>query len=187
MPRLWIPKTAIRNLSARKKRDPKKNDKARPSPEDGGSHHEPTHYVHRYLAVWHCHYLVSTPGQWPLVAWPRERGSHHEPTLSSLWKYLWVTLSAMVTTPRQCPLVRPWNKKKEKVIKKRKNEGNKGLGKNCIHDRYNSPSTKAPTDNITLVFHSICMSGNPLTTPPRVTWIGWYPLETFLFLWMLAQ
>jgi hypothetical protein len=49
--------------------------------------------------------------------------------------------------PRQCPLVRPWNKKR-KSNKERKNKGNKGLGKNCIHDGYSSPSTKAPTGNI---------------------------------------
>ena len=33
-------------------------------------------------------------------------------------------------------------------MNKRNNKGNKGLGKNCIHDRYNSPPIKAPTDNI---------------------------------------
>jgi hypothetical protein len=46
-----IPEKAIKILSARNKRDTKKNDKAIPSQEDGGSHHEPTHYVHGYLAV----------------------------------------------------------------------------------------------------------------------------------------
>jgi hypothetical protein len=36
----------------KKLRDPKKNDKnARPNQEDGRSHHESAHYVHRYLAV----------------------------------------------------------------------------------------------------------------------------------------
>jgi hypothetical protein len=37
----------------KKLRDPKKNNKikTRPNQEDGRSHHEPTHYVHRYLAV----------------------------------------------------------------------------------------------------------------------------------------
>jgi hypothetical protein len=53
-----------------------------------------------------------------LVAWPRERGSLHEPALSSLRRYQWVTLSALVTTPRQCPLVRPWSKKERKEINK---------------------------------------------------------------------
>jgi hypothetical protein len=38
-------------------------------------------------------------------------------------------------------------KGKEKVINKRKNKGNKELGKNYIHDRYILPLTKAPTDN----------------------------------------
>jgi hypothetical protein len=61
MPHLGILEKAIKILSIRSKRDPKKNDKTRPSQEDGGSHHEPTHYVHGYLAVWHCHYLVTTP------------------------------------------------------------------------------------------------------------------------------
>jgi hypothetical protein len=41
----------IKILSTRNKRDPKKNKKTRSSQEDGGSHHEPTHYVHGYLAV----------------------------------------------------------------------------------------------------------------------------------------
>ena len=37
----------------KKLRDPKKMKKinARPNQEDGRSHHEPAHYVHRYLAV----------------------------------------------------------------------------------------------------------------------------------------
>jgi hypothetical protein len=39
-------------------------------------------------------------------------------------------------------------KKKKKKTNKEKNKGKKGLGKNCIHDRYNSPSTKAPIGNI---------------------------------------
>jgi hypothetical protein len=51
MPRPRIPKKAIKSLSERNKRDPKKNDKTRPSQEDGWSHHEPVHYVQGYLAV----------------------------------------------------------------------------------------------------------------------------------------
>jgi hypothetical protein len=47
-------------------------------------------------------------------------------------------------------------KKKEKTINKRKNKGNKGLGKNCIHDRYSSPPSKAPTNNIHPWF-SLCL------------------------------
>jgi hypothetical protein len=43
---------AIKGLSIRNKRDlKKKNNKTRPNQEDRGSHHEPTHYVHRYLVV----------------------------------------------------------------------------------------------------------------------------------------
>jgi hypothetical protein len=38
-------------------------------------------------------------------------------------------------------------KNKEKVINKERIKTIKGLGKNCIHDRYNSPPTKAPTHN----------------------------------------
>jgi hypothetical protein len=45
------PEKAIKILSARNKRDPKKNNKTRPRQEDGGSHHKPVHYVHGYLAV----------------------------------------------------------------------------------------------------------------------------------------
>jgi hypothetical protein len=51
MPHPGIPEKEIKSLSTRNKRDPKKNDKTRPSQEDGGSHHEPAHYVHGYLAV----------------------------------------------------------------------------------------------------------------------------------------
>jgi hypothetical protein len=51
MLRPGISEKAIKILSARNKRDPKKNNKTRPSQEDGGSHHEPAHYVHEYLAV----------------------------------------------------------------------------------------------------------------------------------------
>jgi hypothetical protein len=51
MPRPGIPEKAIKDLSIRNKRDPKKIIKTRPSQEDGRSHHEPAHYVHRYLAV----------------------------------------------------------------------------------------------------------------------------------------
>jgi hypothetical protein len=40
-------------------------------------------------------------------------------------------------------------------MNKRQNKGNKGIGKNCIHDEYNSPPTKAPMDNIILVFHYV--------------------------------
>jgi hypothetical protein len=51
MPHPGIPEKAIKILSARNKRDPKKNSKTRPSQEDGGSHHDLAHYVHGYLEV----------------------------------------------------------------------------------------------------------------------------------------
>jgi hypothetical protein len=51
MPRPEIPEKEIKSLSIRNKGDPKKDNKTRPNQEDGGSHHEPSHYVHRYLAV----------------------------------------------------------------------------------------------------------------------------------------
>jgi hypothetical protein len=51
MLRPGIPEKAIKSLSARNKRDPKKYDKTRPSQEDGGYHHEPAHYVLGYLAI----------------------------------------------------------------------------------------------------------------------------------------
>jgi hypothetical protein len=78
--------------------------------------------------------------------------------------------------------------KKKKQTKKRKNKGNKGLGKNCIHDGYSSPSTKAPTGNI---MHP-CLSLYPYvwTSLDHITlfYMAWMiPLETFLFLWILAQ
>jgi hypothetical protein len=51
MPRPGILEKGIKSLLERKKRDPKKNNKTRPSQEDRGSHHEPAYYVHGYLAV----------------------------------------------------------------------------------------------------------------------------------------
>jgi hypothetical protein len=45
------PQKAIKILSARKKRDPKKNNKKRPSQEDRGYHHELAYYVHGNLVV----------------------------------------------------------------------------------------------------------------------------------------
>jgi hypothetical protein len=49
MPHPGIPEKAIKSLSTRNKRDPKKNNKTRPSQEDRGFPHEPTYYVHGYL------------------------------------------------------------------------------------------------------------------------------------------
>ena len=57
MLRPGIPEKAIKGLSIRNKRDPKKNNKTRPNQEDGRSHHEPTHYVHRYNII-HLHELT---------------------------------------------------------------------------------------------------------------------------------
>jgi hypothetical protein len=51
MPSVGIPKKEIKGLSARNKRYPKKNNKTIPNQEDRGFHHEPTYYVHGYLAV----------------------------------------------------------------------------------------------------------------------------------------
>jgi hypothetical protein len=51
MPRLGIPEKEIKSLSARNKRDLKKNNKTRPRKEDRGSHHEPNYYVHGYLTI----------------------------------------------------------------------------------------------------------------------------------------
>jgi hypothetical protein len=47
-----------------------------------------------------------------------------------------------------------------------------GLEK-CIQDRYNSPSTKAPTGNISCILGPYCtqMLGHPLTTSP--TYMAW--------------
>ena len=49
------PREGNKKPFVKKLRDPKKMIKykinARPNQEDGRSHHEPTHYVHRYLAV----------------------------------------------------------------------------------------------------------------------------------------
>ena len=58
------------------------------------------------------------------------KGFSYETTLSFLWRYQWVTLSALVTTPRQCPLVRPWSKK-ERKSNKWKIKAIKGLGKSA--------------------------------------------------------
>jgi hypothetical protein len=43
------PEKAIKILSARNKRDSKKNNKTRPIQVDRGSHHESAYYVHGYL------------------------------------------------------------------------------------------------------------------------------------------
>jgi hypothetical protein len=51
MPHPGIPEKEIKGLSTRNKRDPKKNNKTRPSQEDRVSHHKLAYYVHGYLAV----------------------------------------------------------------------------------------------------------------------------------------
>jgi hypothetical protein len=51
MLRPGILEKAIKGLSARNKRDPRKINKTRPNYEDRGSHHEPAYYVHGYLVV----------------------------------------------------------------------------------------------------------------------------------------
>jgi hypothetical protein len=53
MPRPGIPEKAIKILSARNKRDLKKKNKKKQdlAKRIGGSHHDPVHYVHGYLAV----------------------------------------------------------------------------------------------------------------------------------------
>jgi hypothetical protein len=48
------PREGNKKASHKKLRDPKKmtnNKSTRPNQGDGRSHHEPAHYVHRYLAV----------------------------------------------------------------------------------------------------------------------------------------
>ena len=177
------PQLAIKGLSIRNWRDPKKNNKTRPNQEDGRSHHEPTHYVHRYPAIWHCHYLVTTPGQWPLVAWPRERESHHEPALSSLRRYQWVTLSALVTKPRQCPLVRPWSKKERKAIDK-KIKAIKGLEKMHLWRVQLASYKGTHRQHLPLVLLWLDI---PKTISPYKTWLEWSSEETFHLLWVLAQ
>jgi hypothetical protein len=61
-------------------------------------------------------------------------------------------------------------KKKKKQIKE-KNKGKSGLGKICIHDRYNSPSTKAPTDNI--MHPWLSLHPHVWTSPSHITSLTW--------------
>jgi hypothetical protein len=82
------------------------------------------------------------------------------------------------------------NKKKKKKKKqiKEKNKGKNGLGKNCIHDRYDSSSTKAPTGNIMhpwLSLHPHVWT-SPATSP-HLHGLDETFLETSPFLWILAQ
>jgi hypothetical protein len=53
MPHPGIPEKAIKGLSIRNEGTQRKiiKKKTKPSQEDGRSHHETAHYVHRYLAV----------------------------------------------------------------------------------------------------------------------------------------
>jgi hypothetical protein len=63
-------------------------------------------------------------------------------------------------------------KKKKKQIKKRI-KGKKGLGKICIHDGYNSPSTKAPTGNIMHPWLSLYpYVWTSLSHTTSFTWLG---------------
>jgi hypothetical protein len=72
--------------------------------------------------------------------------------------------------------------------KKKRIKGKKGLEKTCIHDKYNSPSTKAPTGNTMHPWLSLYpMSGHPFATSPHLHGLDDIPWETFLFLWILAQ
>jgi hypothetical protein len=101
-----------------------------------------------------------------------------------------VLVGNTVTTGHHARTVSPdylLSKKKENEITKRI-KGMNGLGKNCIHDRYNSPSTKAPTGNI--------LHPWPSLHPPAWTFfdhfIHLHGLEevssrNFLIQWTLAQ
>jgi hypothetical protein len=65
------------------------------------------------------------------------------------------------------------NKKKKKKKKqiKEKNKGKNGLGKNCIHDRYVSPSTKEPTNNI--MHPWLSLHPHVWTSPSHITSLIW--------------
>jgi hypothetical protein len=67
------------------------------------------------------------------------------------------------------------NKKKKKKKKKTKNKEKRikartGLEK-CIHDRYSSPSTKAPTDNI--MHPWLSLHPHVWTSPSHITSLTW--------------
>jgi hypothetical protein len=63
-------------------------------------------------------------------------------------------------------------KKKKKQIKERI-KARKGLEKNCIHDRYNSPSTKAPIGNIMHPWLSLYLYvWTSLSHITSFTWLG---------------
>jgi hypothetical protein len=67
------------------------------------------------------------------------------------------------------PLNKIKRKKKKKM--KEKNKGKSRLGKICIHDRYNSPSTKAPTDNIMHLWLSLHL--HVWISPRHITSLTW--------------
>jgi hypothetical protein len=73
-------------------------------------------------------------------------------------------------------------KQKKKKIKKRI-KAKRGLGKNCIHDRYNSPSTKAPTGNIMHPWLSLYPYVWTSLKPLHLVYMAWMkPLGNFPFL-----
>jgi hypothetical protein len=79
----------------------------------------------------------------------------------------------------------PLNKKKNEEEKENKqnNKGKKGLGKNCIHDRYNSPSTKAPIGNIMHLWLSLYQYVWTSLKLLHLIYMAWMkPLGNFPFL-----
>jgi hypothetical protein len=80
----------------------------------------------------------------------------------------------------------PLNKKKKKKKKKIKKriKARKGLKKKiCIHDKYNSPSTKAPTGNIMHPWLSLYPYVWTSLKPLHLVYMAWMkPLGNFPFL-----
>jgi len=122
--------------------------------EDKGSHHELAHHVHGYLTIWHYHFWPSHQGNGSqLHRWGKGRLITSQPfhfresTCGWHCRYL-------VTTPGQWPPTHPmlyW----KKIQRKKDKRQLMGLKKMHYGRRCDTPSTKAPINEIlwTLAYH----------------------------------
>jgi hypothetical protein len=79
-------------------------------------------------------------------------------------------------------------KKQNKRIKQEKNKGKNGLGKNASMIGTARLLQRHPQITLCILGpHCTHMSGHPLATSPHLHGLDEIFLETFLFLWTLAQ
>jgi hypothetical protein len=80
-------------------------------------------------------------------------------------------------------------RKKNKRIKiKKRNKGKNGLGKNASMTGTTRLLQRHPQITLCILgSHCTHMSGHPLATSPHLHGLDEILLETFLFLWILAQ